>query len=178
MKRLFRMLILFSVLALLPACRSGNFSSSEETVRKARIVSVSSDAPENKARYGKTFWIVAADRNEYNEECKKYLENGLVHLGFRMAPSMEKADFLVEFSYEWMDRRRRDTSVHIRLIRNNSKRDLLWTATSRCSSRKDVEIRGFLPGLTAGALLFVGRSTHSRTKLANYPAMVLAVEGK
>ena len=72
MKRLFRMLILFSVLALLPACRSGNFSSSEEGVRKARIVSVSSDALENKARYGKTFWIVAADRNEYNEECKKY----------------------------------------------------------------------------------------------------------
>lgn len=179
MKKALFVSVFVAALAILPACRSGNgVTENGEVIRKAAVVSVYSDALEDKAKYGKTFWIVPTVEKEYNKECSKSFANGLNYLGYREAASKAKADFIVEFSYDSVDGRRRDTSVKVKFIRNSKERDVLWNASSKCSSRKDVEIKGLLPGLTAGALLFVGRSTHSRTKLANFPAMVNAVEGK
>lgn len=166
-----------SLLALLPACRNGESPADADSLPKARIVTVHSDAVADRNQYGKTFWIVATHKNEFNADCRTALINGLKHLGFSEASSRGRADFIVEYSYSWRDGRRRDTTVNMKFIRNNGKRDVLWRAVSKCSSGR-VEIRGFLPGLTAGALLFVGRSTHSRTRLSNYPDMVRAVEGK
>ncbi len=179
MKKAFLMFAVAAALALLPACRSGKkVDEKGEVIRKASIVSVYSDALTDKGKYGKTFWLVPTDGKIYNKECGEYIINGMKYLGYIKAESKEKADFVVEYSYEAVDAKRRDTSVKLKFVRSGKERDVLWNATSKCSSRKNVAIKGFLPGLTAGALLFVGKSTHSRTKLSNFPGMVNAVEGK
>lgn len=177
MRKLFLTSAFLAAAVVLSACRS-NVTENGEHIRKAAIVSVISDAAVDKGMYGKTFRAVPAGEKEYSKLCEKYLVNGMTYLGYKKAEAPENADFIVEYSYDWVDGRRRDTSVKLKFIRPGKDREVLWSAVSKCSSRKDEAVRGFLPGLTAGALLFVGRSTHSRTKLANFPAMLKAVEGK
>lgn len=167
----------FLAAAVFPACRS-NVTENGEYIRKAVVVSVVSDAVTDKEKYGATYQAVPVGVKEYSKQCEQYLVNGMKYLGYKKAEASEKADFIVEYSYDWVDAGRRDTSVSLKFVRPGKERCVLWSAVCKCSSRKDAAVRGFLPGLTAGALLFVGRTAHSRIRLANFPAMVNAVEGK